>query len=144
MSKQTEALKLALEALEGWGKGFPDNWGDLDTEAITAIKEALAQPEQETVFWYKPYPNGMYNGPIHNAQIGDVLRGSEEWIPLYTAPPQCKPTDEMVVAAARVLSERHAAACSIDRGDLWKLYGNDFIDDAHAALEAAHGIKGDA
>jgi hypothetical protein len=29
----------------------------------------------------------MYNGPIHNAQIGDVLRGSEEWTPLYTTPP---------------------------------------------------------
>lgn len=54
---------------------------------------------------------------------------------------QCKPTDEMVVAAARVLSERHAAACSIDWGDLWKLYGNDFIDDARAAFEAAYGIK---
>lgn len=37
-----EALKIAMEALEGWGKGFPDNWGDLDTEAVTAIKEALA------------------------------------------------------------------------------------------------------
>ena len=35
------ALKLALEALLGWGKGFPDNWGDLDTEAITALREAL-------------------------------------------------------------------------------------------------------
>ena len=46
--KQTEALKLALEALEGWGKGFPDNWGDLDTEAVTAIREALAeQPAQQ-------------------------------------------------------------------------------------------------
>lgn len=43
MTKQTEALKLALEALLSWGKGFPDNWGDLDTEAVTAIKEALAQ-----------------------------------------------------------------------------------------------------
>ena len=36
------ALRLALEALEGWGKGFPDNWGDLDTEAVTALREALA------------------------------------------------------------------------------------------------------
>lgn len=36
------ALKLALEALLGWGKGFPDNWGDLDTEAITALRVALA------------------------------------------------------------------------------------------------------
>jgi hypothetical protein len=43
-----DTLKLALEALEGWGKGFPDNWGDLDTEAVNAIKEVLAQPEQST------------------------------------------------------------------------------------------------
>jgi len=41
-----EALKLALEALEHW-----DNWSDhtppKTIEAMTAIKEALAQPAQE-------------------------------------------------------------------------------------------------
>ena len=47
MTTQTEALKLALEALLSWGKGFPDNWGDLDTEAVNAIKEALAQQSNE-------------------------------------------------------------------------------------------------
>lgn len=48
MSKQTEAMKLALEALLSWGKGFPDNWGDLDTEAVTALREAMAeQPAQQ-------------------------------------------------------------------------------------------------
>lgn len=52
-------------------------------------------------------------------------------------------TDEMVVAAARTLSDRHAAACNVDCGDVWKMYGNDFIEDARAALEAAHGIKGE-
>ena len=44
-----EALKLALEALEYW-----DVHGKLHQpteEAITAIKEALAQPEQEPVAW---------------------------------------------------------------------------------------------
>lgn len=56
--------------------------------------------------------------------------------------PQRKPlTDEMVLAAARMLSDRQAAACNVDCGDVWKLHGNDFIDDARAALEAAHGIK---
>jgi len=50
MSK--EAMKLALDALEGWGKGFPDNWGDLDTKAVTALREAQAseaieQPAQQ-------------------------------------------------------------------------------------------------
>lgn len=55
---------------------------------------------------------------------------------------QRKPlTDEMVVAAARMLSDRQAAACNVDCGDMWKLHGNDFLEDARAALEAAHGIK---
>ena len=44
MSK--EAMKLALDALEGWGKGFPDNWGDLDTEAVasTAVPHGWPLP----------------------------------------------------------------------------------------------------
>jgi len=67
-----------------------------------------------------------------------------------TTPPQpaSKPwvglTDEMVVAAARMLSDRQAAECNVDCGDMWKMHGNDFIEDARAALEAAHGIKEDA
>ena len=42
-----EAMKLALEALEAKG----DAWIVLERKAITAIKEALAQPEQEPVAW---------------------------------------------------------------------------------------------
>lgn len=67
--------------------------------------------------------------------------------PRYTPPPaqrqrSVKPlTDEMVVAAARVLSDRQAALCNVDCGDMWKIHGNDFLEDARAALEAAHGIK---
>lgn len=66
--------------------------------------------------------------------------------PVYTSPsPQRKPlTDEMAVAAARVLSDRQAAACNVDCGDMWKMHGNDFLEDARAALEAAHSIKGEA
>ena len=41
-----EALKLALAVLKEWRKGFPDDWTDFDTEAINAIEESLAQPEQ--------------------------------------------------------------------------------------------------
>jgi hypothetical protein len=55
--------------------------------------------------------------------------------------PQRQPlTDEMVVAAGRMLSDRQAAACNVDCGDMWNLHGNDFIDDARVALEAALGI----
>ena len=61
---------------------------------------------------------------------------------IYTSPPASNPlTDEMAVDAARMLSDRQAAACNVDCGDMWKMHGNDFIEDARAALEAAHGIK---
>ena len=45
----------------------------------------------------------------------------------------------MVVAAARVLSQRNAEQCGIDADDMWKQYGEDFIADAQAALDAAGG-----
>ena len=44
-----EALRLALEALENAEYG--DYYKKELNEAITAIKEALAQPEQEPVAW---------------------------------------------------------------------------------------------
>jgi hypothetical protein len=50
MSKEREALKLALEALEAKG----DAWIVLERKAKAAIKEALAQPEQK-VDWEKLY-----------------------------------------------------------------------------------------
>ena len=50
-----EVLKMALEALHGFIPYLPLNdetqCGRYD-EAITAIKEALAQPEQEPVAWW--------------------------------------------------------------------------------------------
>ena len=45
-----EALKLALEHIEG-------NYTVSAEEAITAIKEALAQPEQEPMAWEQFYPD---------------------------------------------------------------------------------------
>lgn len=50
-------------------------------------------------------------------------------------------TDEMVVAAARSLNKRAAQACNVDEADSWNLYGDEYIEDARAALEAAHSIK---
>ena len=43
-----EALKMALETLEIWKGYMPHLWDKTDEQAITAIKEALAQPEQRT------------------------------------------------------------------------------------------------
>lgn len=43
----------------------------------------------------------------------------------------------MVVAAARVLCRRGAEQCHVDFDDSWKLYGEDYLQDAKQALDAA-------
>ena len=64
MSKQTEALKLALECIEAWDRGVnaSDYWRDR-FDAITAIREVLAQPETVS-------PGGGYVPPVHVAVYG--------------------------------------------------------------------------
>ena len=65
-----EALKLALEALEGMQNAIYNITGehvidlkyavekaDAAEQTITTIKEALAQPEQEPVAWEQFYPD---------------------------------------------------------------------------------------
>jgi hypothetical protein len=76
MDKQQEALKLALEALcvavePKKGKVYAREFEPMDCfamheQAITAIKEALAQPAQEPVAWATKF----------------------DAVPLYAAPPQ--------------------------------------------------------
>ena len=79
-----EALKLALDFIERVNK---DGWilADLEPEmyaAITAIKEALAQPEQEPVAWFSTLPDGKLSIKI----VGKPTDGN--WEPLYTTPSQ--------------------------------------------------------
>ena len=90
MSKQIEALKLALEALES-SRVFvttrekikhPEgtDWYD---ERISAIKEALAQPEQEPVAFICEF----YADEGHPfVSFEPVTHGTNT--PLYTTPPQ--------------------------------------------------------
>ena len=84
-----EALKLALEALEeAWyhvGTFQPTEKAiDLYDEARTAIKEALAQPEQEPVAWMCADESLINKG---YARFSHVCMG--DWkIPVYTTPPQ--------------------------------------------------------
>jgi hypothetical protein len=79
MSKQIDALKLALEALKdpiSFAKG---------KAAITAIKEALAQPEQEPVATLDDLEQEIYE---NTRQF--VSRDVMEWMlkRYYTTPPQ--------------------------------------------------------
>jgi len=85
-----ETLKLALEALTYIHAETSTEEDVLIDEAITAIKEALAQPAQEPVAW------GVFEGNLHDlfltqaeAQEMAELKGSHAKVqPLYTTPPQ--------------------------------------------------------
>ena len=85
---EREVLKLALETMEAAIKA--GDWkvdGACDPDMVfVAIREALAQPEQEPVAW------GMMNddGKIYDCicpEEHDRVEG-EYTIPLYTSPPQ--------------------------------------------------------
>jgi hypothetical protein len=112
-----EALNLALDALET--SMYPQQ---KQLQAITAIKEALAQPEQEPVAWVdlelwtndETWPDDCFSH-LH----------VEGWTPLYITPPQRKPLSEEEIGA--ILEDVNA-------------YGTRLYTFARA-IEAAHGIK---
>ena len=121
---EREALKLALEALKR-----ATNYDPVIARAITAIKEALAQPEQKPVAWVSSEELLVMRG--------NALGGAKDWrinvglvkqdgdVGLYTTPPQRKPlTDEEIGA---ILEGVNA-------------YGTRLYTFARA-IEAAHGIK---
>ena len=85
-----EALKLALEAFE-WNLPVVEDWGGKDNlslqhKAITAIREALAQPAQEPVAWITKNGKGWLRW--HRPEDNEKNKDS---IPLYTTPPHRKP-----------------------------------------------------
>ena len=80
-----EALKLALEALDSKNFDNCDAWCNERDQAITAIKEALAQPAQEPVAWRVKVQTKLRDGSL---VIGYQLRNEKMSTydePLYTA-----------------------------------------------------------
>ena len=94
-----EALKLALEALEAdpleMVADVDGHMVFLKDKAITAIKEALAQPEQEPVAWISTGPARMIHWTSDKPAYGD------DWVPLYTTPPPC-PTCEALARTVMI------------------------------------------
>ena len=84
---EREVLKLALEALQKIyiapeHEEYIRVWWPACEQAIPAIKEALAQPEQEPVAWFSTLPDGKLSIKI----VGKPTEGN--WGPLYATPPQ--------------------------------------------------------
>ena len=89
-----EALKLGLEALEGFIPYLPLKDGaqcNRYDKAIAAIKEALAQPEQEPVLWMMPDGKTVDKWALqfYGGQVGK---------PLYTTPPALAQPEQEFVA----------------------------------------------
>ena len=152
MSKQREALELALEVLEEINKlSIGENAiclpAEIDT-AMDAIREALAEPEQEPATWQYRWlnPNKMDCEPFEmdwkavaagpgltlDAAISDLEAYKDrsgksvyEVRPLYVTPPARKPlTDSEVFNLA---------------ADYYEGYGFKAVEFARA-IERAHGI----
>ena len=82
---EREALNMALQALERLA--LPKNADDIFRRAITAIKEALAQPEQEPVAWR--YRMSVEDGYwVWNYATYIERQKDDRCEPLYTTPPQ--------------------------------------------------------
>ena len=91
-----EALKLALEFIEDVNFGEWRGSTERQERVITAIKEALAQPEQEPVAWRTFDGEGQYEYRAYeeNESYADEWDkrnpNHKGWVdPLYTHPPQC-------------------------------------------------------
>ena len=143
---QTEVLKLALEALETYHGymeplltvfGGPRVPAEKSTtykveKAITAIKEALAQPEQELIAWPCVIAEADFslNTVTLTMQCTDYkVSAGKHW--LSTTPPQRKPLEEYEIE--QCVNEADFAQDHI-QSTRW-------VVDFARAIEAAHGIK---
>ena len=120
-----EALKMTLEALEAdpleMVADVDGHMVFLKDKAITAVKEALAQ-EQEPLAWISTGTARMIHWTADKPAYGD------DWVPLYTTPPQRKPL---------TLGQKQRLWSSV--GDKPTL--KDRVNAYGLAIEAAHGIK---
>ena len=169
---KNEALKLALEALEivnremltlrdelaerggrpsqGYHQLLWDSshkvYTDTAIPAAEAIREALAQPEQEPVAWrYRSVSPFVGKDGTYKVSDGwTLIRKPEkrdahsamcgmEAEPLYTTPPHCKPLSDVEIwNTYKNLWMFHPAEEPRLAGDVLKFA---------RAIEAAHGIK---
>ena len=91
MSKQIEALKLAIEVFGGgdWHDEIVDtDWADKANNTITALREALAeQPaQQEPYAWMHTKIDDVFI----KHRPADIRRHPDRWMALYKDPTPCQ------------------------------------------------------
>ncbi len=103
----------------------------LRDEAADLLRELLAEPVQEPLFWVRLRSDGGYEGPIAHSAIEEVRRQSGAWTPLYAAPQRQPLTDDFVFKVVRSVQPNLAETCRA-----WKY---EFAQCKYW-LDAAHGI----
>jgi len=106
-----EALKLALEAL--CVAVEPIDCFAMHEQAITQIREALAQPEQEPVAW------GVFEGNLHDMfftqeeaqEMADLKGTHAEVRPFYTNPPAAQPMEKPMHPQIQKMYEDYFDKC---------------------------------
>ena len=136
-----EALKLALEALEEDELDMVDDGnGNMvfrKEQALTAIKEALAQ-EQEPVAWgvFEVNLHDMFFTEAEAVEMAQLKGTHAEVKPLYTAP-QRKPQYDKTKMNCFVQDLYDKKIQEGKHGQYEAMFHV-----VHRAIEAAHGIKG--
>ena len=82
MTDLRKAAEMALEALELGDDISAEQMSD----ALDALRQALAQPEQEPVAWL--YQTAYGDKFIHKKEQAAFYQPNGTFTPLYTAPPR--------------------------------------------------------
>ena len=131
-----EAMKQALEALVGYELVYGSD--EKDREAVRALRQAIEQAEKQDVEQSSTESKETFDQPVawmssHDVGFKRSEFGDTPTVPLYTTPPQRKPlTGEQI---GDLLLPFPAYESEWDAEDFYR-----FVK----AIEAAHGIKGDA
>ena len=134
---EREALKLALEALEMNPLDTPTDVYDTKYQAtITAIKEALAQPEQEPVEVFLTDEHQM------GFKVGVQSFILDYWPDLQSEVEFMK--TQLLTAFARAKAPQRKPLTDEEIEAMWPLRPTDEIVAFARAIEAAHGINGEA
>jgi len=148
-----ELLKLALEALENTTPtGFNMERDKQFFEAITALKKALAQPEQEPVAWIEHYQGSIAYNPYKDAakRLPDGVR-----FDLCITPPAAQPAQEkcrvcgegeatiMVIRECNKCGSEYAGKAEFNLAKaqpapVQKPVAKHYVDGGHLVYPAAH------